>query len=233
LVPGSVTKDEDGAVQFCPGTGKEDAIQALLHATPLWTLAQRLLGRGCVARGHGAQMALRAPHLGMAPLSDDSIPPKQWHIDGMGKGKHSPFSLLLGVALTEQSQPNVGNLVAFRGSHHVLQPLLRGEIDRASNMFSDEGGAVERKPALSGGQQILLQPGDAVMLHQKVAHRVGVNLSPHIRYQTYFRLSHVDHAQNLEDGSLLDDLWGEYEGLLGDIATTDSEGPLVKARKIS
>jgi len=237
LSPGSVIKDDDGALQVCPDARGSDAVQALLYATPLWTIAQRLLGRGRVAHCNASQMALRPPNLGAAPLTDESMNPKQWHIDGMGKGKHSPFSILLGIALSQQTRPNCGNLVAFPGSHHVLQPLLRREVEAGSGIFSDESGRSEGKPALAGGHQILLQPGDAVLLHQKVAHRVGVNLSPHIRYQTYFRLSHMDHAQKVEDGSLLDDLWVEFEGLKDDIANLggegiSSEGPSAKARKM-
>merc|ERR1711879_243065 len=143
-----------------------------------------------------------------------------------------------GVALSDQTHPSCGNLVAFSGSHHVLQPLIRGEVEAESGMFSNESGAAERKPALTGGQQILLQPGDAVLLHQKVAHRVGVNTSPNIRYQIYFRLSHVDHGLKLEDGSLLDDLWTEFEGLKDDLDSTGryrecSVRPTAKAQKVA
>jgi len=237
LEPGSVTKDNDDTLSICSAAKQSEAVQALLYATPLWTLAQRLMGRGRVAHCPASQMALRAPSLGAAPLSDDALPPKRWHIDGMAKGKHSPFSVLLGIALSEQTQPNCGNLVAFRGSHHVLQPLIRGEVEAGSSIFSEESDRVENKPALGGGQQILLRPGDAVFLHQKVAHRVGVNLSPHIRYQTYFRLSHIDHAQKAEDGSLLDDLWVEFEGLKDDITDLSDESlisvqPSTKIRRM-
>lgn len=31
--------------------------------------------------------------------------------------------------------------------------------------------------------------GDVVLAHQKLPHSVGLNRSPHIRYQVYFRLS--------------------------------------------
>ena len=36
--------------------------------------------------------------------------------------------------------------------------------------------------------QLHLQPGDVVMAHQKLPHRICKNYSPHIRYQVYFRL---------------------------------------------
>jgi len=84
-------------------------------------------------------------------------------------------------------------------------------VETSSSIFSDENGQAENKPALPGGQQILLRPGDAVLLHQKVAHRVGVNVSPHIRYQTYFRLNHVDHDQQKFEA--LTDVWLAWEGV--------------------
>merc|ERR1712129_377537 len=100
-----------------------------------------------------------------------------------------------------------------------------------------ENGEGDSKLALASGQQILLKPGDAVLLHQKVAHRFGVNVSPHIRYQTYFRLKHVDHAQKLDDGSLLNDLWVEFEALKDGIVrsgdeTIGSDEPRTKVTKM-
>jgi ectoine hydroxylase-related dioxygenase (phytanoyl-CoA dioxygenase family) len=161
------------------------------------------------------QLALRAPVLHVTPDKEEKKAGTQWHIDGMDTGKHSPFSLLVGVALSDQSQPDCGNLIAFPGSHHSLHPLLREQVDTGSGLFSNQ--AATGKPCLTGSQQILLQPGDAVLLHQKVAHRIGINCSPNIRYQTYFRLRHTDHAAKLEDGSLLDDLWTEFQGLADDL----------------
>lgn len=57
--------------------------------------------------------------------------------------------------------------------------------------------------------QLHLQPGDAVLVHQKVAHRISPNYSPHIRYQIYYRLSHAEHRAVAPLG----DVWEHFEGL--------------------
>lgn len=226
LKPGAATQQEDGTIRHCPEVAQSDKILALLYGTPLWTLVQRLMGRGCTGKLQQAQIALRAPNPDAAAIDDnEQLPPKhpkQWHIDGMIErdGQFSNFSVLVGVALSDQLQPNCGNLIAFAGSHHVLQPMVRQEVETpGSYPFLGNRGDDGGKPELRNGQQILLGIGDAVVLHQKVAHRVGINCSPNIRYQTYFRLKHVDHASHLADGSLHQGLWRQFDGLEKDSLT--------------
>mmetsp|Transcript_104292 Transcript_104292/g.185390 ORF Transcript_104292/g.185390 Transcript_104292/m.185390 type:complete len:524 (-) Transcript_104292:146-1717(-) len=217
LKVGATVQEEEGNIRHCADIASSDTILSLLYGTPLWTIAQRLLGRGCVA-GHGqGQIALRPPNLNAVGLEEDaSIPPKQWHIDGMYKAEldNSPFSLLVGVALSDQTLPNSGNLIAFAGSHHILQPMVQQEAAvPGTHPFLNQKGVDEGKPELRNGQQILLGIGDVVLLHQKTAHRVGINCSSNIRYQTYFRLKHIDHAAHLADGSVHAGLWRQYHGL--------------------
>jgi len=91
-------------------------------------------------------------------------------------------------------------------------------VKEGSNLFSTEipidtqnNGPIPRKPDLGPPVQILADPGDVVFLHPKLAHRVGINASPNIRYQIYFRLRHKRHEE-LKDQAL-DNIWLEYEGL--------------------
>jgi len=217
LKPGAATQQEDGGIRHCSEAAGSDKILALLYGTPLWTLAQRLMGRGRTAKLQQGQIALRPPNLDAVGINDsDLLPLMQWHIDGMieREAQFSSFSVLVGVALSDQLQPNCGNLIAFAGSHHALQPMVRQEVETpGSYPFLGNKGDNGGKPELRNGQQILLDIGDAVVLHQKVAHRVGINCSPNIRYQTYFRLKHVDHASHLADGSLHQGLWRQFDGL--------------------
>ena len=190
---------------------------SLADKSPAWTYAQRLLGRGKVQRVRGAQIALRAPTTKArtrttgGTAGPSTLPPTQWHIDGMGKGKHSPFSILMGVTLSPVVAPNSGNFCVFPGSHTELLPLLREQVEAGSALFSNEGD--QSKPQFHNGVQVLAMPGDVVLAHQKLAHRGGPNDSSAIRYQVYFRLTHKDHASLLDSGVLLDDLWVEFEGL--------------------
>jgi len=228
LKPGSVVHTEDGKTKHCSDIASSDTVMALLYATQLWTLAQRLMGRGCVAKVNGAQIALRAPDSNAVPLEvDEALPPQQWHIDGMHnpEAQYSGFSLLVGVALSDQKASNCGNLIAFTGSHHMTHPIVRQEAEKpGSYPFLQEKGSKVGMPALSCGRQMLLGVGDAVLLHQKTAHRVGINCSPDIRYQAYFRLKHIDHAAHLADGSIHQGLWRQFAFV--------EEGPLFKQQKV-
>lgn len=62
------------------------------------------------------------------PGRQEALPPSAWHIDGMGKDKHSPFTLLLGVSLSAVPEPDSGNFCVFPGSHKVLFPLLKEQV---------------------------------------------------------------------------------------------------------
>ena len=215
--PGAVVADETTGLRFCAAAAGDSAVRALLMGSSAWTLAQRLLGRGQARWGGGAQIALRPPDgdgTGGPPRAAEEAahPPTRWHIDGMGQGRHSPFSLLVGVALSAQpAGGGHGNLRVFRGSHATLQPRLKEQVASGSGIWSNERD--DTKPALDGGFDVALEPGDVVFCHQKTAHAIGRNRSADIRYQVYFRLSHAQHAEHLASGAVLDDLWVEFEGL--------------------
>ena len=70
---------------------------------------------------------------------------------------------------------------------------------------------------------MLLCPGDAVLMHAKMAHREAPNYGDKIRlmvrlrltriillyFQVYFRISHKQHAQQIK--SCEQDLWAEFD----------------------
>jgi hypothetical protein len=76
----------------------------------------------------------------------------------MGKGKHSPFSLLVGVTLSDVAAPNAGNFCVFPGSHTTLLPLLKAQAAAGSPLFNNERS--DAKPALENGVQLLAKSGD-------------------------------------------------------------------------
>jgi len=189
---------------------------AIFNQSPkFWSVVNTLLGEGKVGpwgnQGHegqrqGQQVALRFPQPPSKGFNVPDVKPgTQYHIDGMGQNKLCPFSLLCGVAVSEQAHPNMGNLHVFPGSHlhEGLRGYYRDKIDDDSQGEDDQ-----EKPDLGASVQVLLQPGDIVIAHQLLAHRVGVNTSAHIRYQLYYRVSSKDHAQ-LKD-QIIDDPWVEF-----------------------
>lgn len=182
--------------------------QDIMNKSPrFWSAVNVLLGSGNVSPWKGGtQVALRFPQAPQQGFDvPDTKPGTQYHIDGMGQNKLCPFSLLCGVALSEQAHESMGNLHVFPGSH-LNQDLHRYYREKISD--DDQNETDENKPNLGASVQVLLEPGDIVIAHQLLAHRVGVNTSEHIRYQLYYRVKHKDH--NELKGQILDDPWAEF-----------------------
>jgi len=178
----------------------------LFNKTPLWSAINIILGEGNVLPWKGQpQIALRfpqAPSVGNDVL--DGRPGTQYHIDGMGQSQLCPFSLLVGVSLSDQTHPESGNLHVFPGSH-----LHQSLHDYYQQMIDNEeaGEADESKPNLGPSTQVLLAPGDVVVAHQLLAHRVGICTRPSIRYQLFYRVRHVKHKELKH--SMVQDPWAE------------------------
>eukprot|EP01135_Chromosphaera_perkinsii_P009744 Nk52_evm9s1869 gene=Nk52_evmTU9s1869 len=98
------------------------AILRLLYKTSVWTYAQRLIGKDKVQPVFGAQVALRFPvDKGLEATRSN----RQWHIDGIGENKVNPFTLLVGICLSDQPEPGYGNLLVYPGSHMEVQDVYR------------------------------------------------------------------------------------------------------------
>lgn len=197
----------------------------LYHASALPVAVQSLIGHGCVAPVHLAQVSLRFPT--MADADVHALGGRCWHIDGFAKnGQHSPFTLLVGVCLSDAPAAGYGNLAVHPGAHVTLQQAVREQVAARAAHFSLIGddsapaanAAAERKPDLGPPRLLEMRAGDAVLAHQKLPHFGTPNLSPHIRYQVYFRLRHVDHAAIKEQW--LDDLFLPFEGCTRDSINT-------------
>lgn len=179
----------------------------LLHQSSVWTLAHRLVGVGKVQTKSQAQCALRFPEPGSS-MNRVDVGQLPWHVDGANVHKRSPFTFLLGICLSEQMQENIGNLCVYPGSHIQCYQALHAANEVDPGQPPRENVWQGRRPKMqSGPRQLLLQPGDAVFIHSKLAHTVAPNYSPNIRYQVYFRVFHVNH-----DPSKVT-LWEEFEGV--------------------
>lgn len=209
--------------------GKKAAVRDLLSASPALGAAESLLGAlpARFYRGdHGSQVALRFP---LEPTAAQSKAPKgdnMWHIDGMKETTHmSGFQLLVGVALSPQLEDDCGNLGVWRGAHAATFAAVKAvqavrAAEPAVAAASDDPWLGQR-PALSaeGCEQVRMEPGDVVLVHQKTPHRIGLNRSPNIRYQVYFRL----HAAGYTADAGLADVFSGWEGLHGHRAEAAAE----------
>ena len=194
----------DGQNRLGGGIQRSPAIVGLLHASPALCIAQQLLGgnggAGAVRGGASGQVALRFP-LPPANVDRAAKTEEQWHIDGMKVNSHmSPFQLLLGVALSSQPADDCGNLHVWPKMHgHLHEAVQRQRAIRASlvagvpHSHAPDDVWLGQRPRLENNAalQVQLEPGDVVLAHQKLPHRIGLNRSPHVRYQVYFRLSHM------------------------------------------
>jgi len=173
----------------------------------LWSALNVLLGAGNVLPwARGQQVALRFPQPPERGHDQpDVMKGTRYHIDGMGQNKLCPFTLLCGVALSDQSRPNCGNLHVFPGSH-LNKALHKYYVERIDDDTQNE--ADDSKPDLGASTQVLLQPGDVVLAHQLLAHRVGINTSENIRYQLYYRVPHKDHDSFKR--RIVENPWIEY-----------------------
>jgi hypothetical protein len=145
-----------------------------------------------------------------------TIPP--WpHIPGAPHidGHHDPtaerpgsFTMLAGVALTDQRSPQSGNLWVWPGSHLGHQALFR---ERGTRVLGPVAGhAVWLDPPLDQGPgtELLMGRGDVVLSHFLLGHNKGGNTSPVVRRTIYFRMQVPGHVDRWEATFL--DPWTEY-----------------------
>lgn len=215
-------QDEDGGatLKFGKGIAHQRAIQDLLAASPLQSVAEQLLGRLDRSDGFGGQLALRWPLADGVSEARAPKPDDQWHIDGMKKSPEhmSPFQLLAGVALSDQPADDCGNVHVWRGQHQRTFDAVCAQREARQRRALDgtslaaEGDPwLGHKPALPPEARVQhrLQAGDVILAHQKLPHAVGLNRSPNVRYQVYFRL----RGAGFRPEESLTSLWHGWQGL--------------------
>ena len=189
---------------FCPELQRAPVILDLLRATPAWLLAESLLGEGRVEGVRSGQIALAFPQTEAPEAPYPHLDGLHTPTNGVPAGEVRSFTLLVGVILSEVTGPGEGNLTVWPGSHRLYE-----------SYFRDKG-----PQSLLGGMPPIALPdpvevtgsvGDVVLCHYQLAHAVGANTSPHVRYAVYFRLKSRGHDGRRWD--CLTDLWKEWPGL--------------------
>ena len=152
--------------------------------------------------------------------------PARWHVDGMDKGKAYPFSLLVGCFLSDTSEDCAGQFTVFPGSHLALAALV---AEQGEGALYAAGAARPPLPPSATPLELRVRAGDAVLVHPLLAHRVGRNFSPHIRYACFFRVQ-AREREGVRGELLAGRLWAEFEGLqqgrAGGSAGTPVDGTL-------
>lgn len=192
-------------------------ILGLLTESQALSLAEELTEPGELLAPSCCQVATRFPE--GEPVPEPGTPDAP-HIDGIPNrtnglpaGQLFPFSVLVGVYLSDLTDPNSGNFVVWPGSHRTIASYARAHPE---GWFDAEGYGPPPigLPPMEFGRpiQVTLRAGDIVLAHYQLAHSVAQNVSPHIRYAVYFRLAHRDIRC---DWSQFGDLWRCHPAVAG------------------
>lgn len=142
----------------------------------------------------GREFLLHADAMGIkfAPGTENN-----WHLDGWDYNLVMMMSCLWGTYINSLPHGNMGNLIVYPGTHHVLAKHLR---DKGPDWMYDgkkQKPTPQEKwpklclPKISDGlaYQLCVEAGDIVLAHPWLAHGIGVNTSKQTRLACYARLS--------------------------------------------
>ncbi|MFI7072553.1 phytanoyl-CoA dioxygenase [Micromonospora aurantiaca] len=172
---------------FAPHLGEHRDLLALFTESGVAGLAGELLGD--VAPVTTTQIQIRVPERDLGRAQ----PEKAMHVDGVACPHLDPaelrtFSLLVGVVLSDISDPTGGALHYVTGGHLRMAEWFRTQWSLGIT------AQVPQHIDLEQGTPLLGKPGDVLLMHHLVPHAVGRNLTAIPRIMAYFRVSHVSHA---------------------------------------
>ncbi len=193
------------AQSYAPEISRTPVISDLLNKTPALALAESMIGVGKTQPVNAGQIALRFPQF------QDPPPAPHPHLDGMYtptngvlKGQISNFTALVGVFLSDVSQPYAGNFTVWPKTHRLFEQYFREHGPQS---------LLEGMPKVPMPEpvQILGRAGDIAICHYMLGHTAAINVASHIRYAIFFRLEHVEHAQHKWE--TMTDIWMQWEGM--------------------
>lgn len=199
------------AQTYCPEINDTAAITDLFNRSSLFSLCESALGEGNVPHMQSGQIALRFPnsesvmHLGPPHL--DGVAAAN---NGVAPGEFHNFTCLVGVLLSDLPETNMGNFTSWPGTHCGYEKYFQKE---GVDAFLQGVPQIE----LPDPFQMTGQAGDAVLCHHLLGHGIAPNLSPHIRYAVFFRISHRDHGSHRSE--VLADMWRDWPGITAAVAS--------------
>lgn len=148
------------------------------------------------------QVALNVPPFAHRP----GIP----HLDGNTPDLAAPatFTMLAGVFLSDDSEPERGNLWVWPGSHRLHEELFRERGTDSLLAVGGHAGLLEPPVVYGSAQPLLARRGDLLLAHYQLGHNIGGNTSDRTRRIAYYRLGCEGHAERSTEA--LVDLWHEY-----------------------
>jgi hypothetical protein len=201
--------EQHGGANYCAELEREPVIMDLYKQTDAAVLLGSLVGSQCDPV-HNAQIALRFPE-----YRDSPDPSAGAHLDGLLKLKEGVvqnFTALVGIMLSDQLEPGMGNFTVYPGSHRLYEQYFR---ERGPDVLLHEQAIQTkfRSPNIALPQPVQLtgQAGDMVISHYQLVHAGGPNTSPRIRYSCYYRIFHSDIQSDWR--APLTSMWKHWPGL--------------------
>lgn len=196
------------AQSYCKEIREHEAVTSLLNDSPVFSIAEQLIGAGNLAPAKAGQVALRFPR----PPGEDAPPPRG-HLDGLGSGLNGSakgtyrrgFTALAVILLNDLPGPNGGNFTVWPKSHRFFEDHFK------SNGVEVLENGMPRLDLPAPAHQITGEAGDAVITHHQLVHGAAPNTSPHIRYAAIFRLRHVE-CETFGNQAYTD-IWHEWPGI--------------------
>ncbi|MFC4811765.1 phytanoyl-CoA dioxygenase family protein [Paenibacillus sp. GCM10023250] len=195
---------------YCRELENRPVITDLFNRTPIKSIVDSLIGEEAYYSIGAGQIALRFPDYADNPPDDLGA-----HLDGVLRVKEGiaqNFTALVGVMLSDQTEPDRGNFKVYPGTHRDYEAFFREHGPEA--LLTDEGirqrHRSDRVP-LPKGVQITGEPGDLIITHYQLVHAGGVNQSDRIRCSVYFRVDHKDRRNDWR--APLVDLWRHWPGV--------------------
>ncbi|MFB4420646.1 phytanoyl-CoA dioxygenase family protein [Streptomyces sp. QL37] len=188
---------------FAPELEKHPDLLAVYQRSGLAELAGDLLRPARTAPVTRAQIQIRLPHGAQQPV-------KRMHVDGVSCPHLEPrdlrtFTFIVGVVLDGSATAGAGALHYVAGGHHRMARYF------ATDWALGQPAQTPDDVDVQDGTAFTAEPGDVVVMHHLVPHRVGMNTSSDPRVMVYFRVHHAEHP----DLALraLSDPWLEYPAL--------------------
>ncbi|MGP3756971.1 phytanoyl-CoA dioxygenase family protein [Streptomyces sp. IBSNAI001] len=188
---------------FAPELEAHPDLLALYHRSGLVELAEDLLRPSWIAPVARAQIQIRLPHGAEQPV-------KRMHVDGVSCPHLQPsdlrtFSFIIGVVLEGSAAADAGALHYVPGGHHRMARYF------ATDWTLGQPTQTPDDIDAQDGTAFTAEPGDVIVMHHLVPHRVGINTSSTPRVMAYFRIQHAQHHELALDA--LSNPWLEYPAL--------------------
>jgi hypothetical protein len=205
---GGEDRENNRSAFFCAELLEALVILDLFHKTPVFELAEELMGKGNVLPLTRAKPYPRFPEL----LNGEEVV-HHGHIDGIGNGTNGMprgyynrgFTAFAVIYLADVLEPYSGNFTVWPKSHRTIADFLRrrGHEVLASGLPPLE---YPEEPVM-----VTAHAGDLILAHSLIFHTGGANLSPNVRHAVIARFKHKENDAIGKAGYT--DLWREWPGV--------------------